>query len=121
MKKLVVILALLLIVQTYGVYGAMQAKRVVFTCTTEIGVLCFAWEENVLAKVLGADEAAALEDSLSDARDVWEEKVAAKIAKKKTKGTAELKKILDSAGQSAASGLEKAKKAAAEAIEKATE
>ena len=54
MRKLALALFLLLAAQSYGVYGAWQAQRVVYDCTAEVGPLCYAWEPSAIGKVLGS-------------------------------------------------------------------
>jgi hypothetical protein len=80
MKKLVLILALLLAAETYGVYGRHQADRIMYNCTAEVGPLCFAWEENALGKLIGTSNAEDLEEKLEAARDAWEEDFVEKLA-----------------------------------------
>lgn len=71
-KTFAFVLFVLLAVQSYGVFGAVQADRVLYTCTTEVGPLCYAWEETTWAKMLGPDRAAQLEDKLAEAKESWE-------------------------------------------------
>jgi len=108
MKKLIAVLVLLLGVQSYGIFGAMQAKRIVYTCTLEVGPLCYAWEENALVKALGPKAAEKLESSLEDAKKAWEKDFIQKFSAEK-KGP--LDEALEKAGDLANEGLEAAKKA----------
>ncbi len=73
MKKLILVLVLLLGAQTYGVVGAAQAQRIMYTCKLEVGPLCYQWEENGLSKMLGKDNMEKLEDKLGDAKKKWEQ------------------------------------------------
>ena len=75
MKKLVLLLAALLGAQTYGVYGATQARKVTVDCHLEVGVLCFDWRPNALGEALGEETAAELEGRLEEAREAWEREV----------------------------------------------
>ena len=108
MKKVALVLAILLAVQTYGVIGAAQAKRIMYTCTMELGPLCYAWEENMVGKMLGPERAAELEGTLLDAREKFEKDFAEKLAKKE-KGKQDLDALLEGVGEKAGEALDKAK------------
>jgi hypothetical protein len=71
MKMIILVLVVLLGVETWGVYGAAQAKHITVDCTLEIGPLCYAWEPNAFGKVLG-DRAKEVEDAMLKARKAWE-------------------------------------------------
>jgi hypothetical protein len=73
MKKIVAILLVLLAVETWGVYGAVQARHITVTCTMEIGPLCFMWEENALGKLLGTERSKEIETALEKAKKAWEQ------------------------------------------------
>jgi len=73
MKKLAFVLALLLAVQTWGVIGAQQAKRVTHTCKLEVGPLCYYWEKNTLGKIFDKDHGEEIEDALMEGREAAKE------------------------------------------------
>ena len=81
MKTLAFVLFVLLSIQSYGVFGAYQADRILYTCTAEVGPLCFAWEESGWAKLVGPERAAELESRLAEARAAWEEGFVARFLK----------------------------------------
>lgn len=119
MKYLAAILALLLAGQSYGVYGAAQADRIMYTCTLEAGPLCFAWELNVLGEFLGEDKVFDLEDQLEAAKKKLDADFIENIVSaSKDDGKSGLKGLLKSASEVASDALEKAKKAADKAIDK---
>jgi hypothetical protein len=75
MKRIIFVLVLLLGAQTYGVYGATQARRIGVDCRLELGVLCFDWEQNQLGRILGEDGASELEASIESLEQAWEREV----------------------------------------------
>ena len=115
MKLLVAILASLLIVETYGVYGAWKAERLAFTCNLRMGPLCYAWEESALGKVLGTEKAEALEGKLQEAKTAWEEEVIEKTLRAADEG--ELERALDHAGDAVKEALDAARETAREALQ----
>lgn len=111
MKKLIFILFVLLAVETYGVYGASQVRRITYSCRVEIGPLCYAWQESAIGKLLGPERSKELEASLSRARRAFEEDFADKLLDAKKSGSESFDKALDDAASAAKKGLEKAKDA----------
>jgi len=118
MRKLVLLLCLLLAVQSYGVYGAWQARRVVYDCTVEVGPLCYAWELSAIGKVLGVSPAQDVEDALEKSRDAWDQQVAKRL--KKVDGK-DVKKAVDDAADRLGEAFEKLGDTAHEVIEKVKE
>ena len=114
MKKLVLVLLLLLGAQTYGVYGAWQAERILYRCTLEVGPLCYAWQETTLVKALGKDNAEKLEGKLKAAKDAFEEDFIERLSEKKRSGG--LQGALEKVEEVAKEGLQTAKEAAEEAL-----
>lgn len=115
MRKLALVLFVLLAIQSFGVYGAHQAKRVVFQCKLEVGPLCYYWEPSAIGKIVGADPAKEVEAALEKSREAWDEQVAKRLDKLDTK---EIGKALEGAGKKLGEGLEKLGDEAAGAIEK---
>jgi len=107
MKKLIAVLFALLAIESYGIYGAMQAKRIVYSCTIEVGPLCFAWDESSIAKLLGPAAAEKLEGKLADAKQSLEQDLVQKALSKDKGGLGE---ALEKAGDLATEGVEAAKK-----------
>ena len=102
---------MIILVQSYGIYGAAQAKRIIYTCETEVGPLCYQWKENGFTKLVGGDNAEKIEKKLSEAKESFEKDFLDKIMssdKKKSKWN----DFLDSMSETANEGLNKAKEAA---------
>ena len=118
MRKLALLLFVLLVVQSFGVYGAYQAQRVVYRCKIEVGPLCYLWEPSAIGKIVGSDPAAELEATLERSRDTWDEQVAKRLDRIDTK---DVGKALEKAGKALGEGLEKLGEGAAEVLEKAKE
>lgn len=83
MKKLALVLFVLLAVQSWGVYGAWQARKITQTCKAEVGPLCFLWEANTLGKLVGDTKSKELEETVEKARKAWEKSVVEKTIKDK--------------------------------------
>lgn len=116
MRKLALVLFVLLAVQSFGVYGAYQAQRVVYRCELEVGPLCYYWEPSAIGKIIGSDPSEDVEAALEKSRKTWDETVAKGLD---AIDTEDLGKALEKAGKKLGEGLEKLTEEAAEAIEKA--
>ncbi len=116
MRKLALVLFVLLAIQSFGVYGAYQAQRVVYRCELEVGPLCYYWQPSAIGKIIGPEPAEDLEAALEKSREAWDDTVAAGLEKLDTKS---LGKALESAGKKLGDSLEKLGEDAAEALEKA--
>ena len=81
MKKLVLFLLVIIAVQSYGIYGASQASRIVYTCELEVGPLCYHWSETTLSKTLGVENAEKLEEKLAEAKKSFEKDFLEKFMK----------------------------------------
>lgn len=109
MKKLVLFLLLVVAIQSYGIYGAVQTQSVAYTCTVEVGPLCYAWEESALSKLFGAEAASRFDDKLKSARRTWEEDFVKRLSK--AKDESELEKAFERAREAlegAADGVRRA-------------
>ena len=118
MRKLSFLLFVLLAAQSYGVYGAWQARRVVYTCTFEVGPLCYAWEQSAIGKALGAGPSKDVEEALQKSREAWDDQVAKRIKKIDRK---DVKKVVDDAVDRIGDAFDKLGDSAHEVIEKAKE
>jgi hypothetical protein len=108
MKTFVLVLLVLFAIETYGVYGAAQAKKVTHSCTLEVGPLCYAWEKNAIGKILGDKNADDLEDAFRKAKAQWQEQVADRASKAKDTGGG-VEKALKDAAKTIGETLEDAK------------
>ena len=45
MLKYMLVLTVLFVVETYGVYGAYRTKQLAYTCELAVGPLCYQWDE----------------------------------------------------------------------------
>jgi len=116
MKKLVFLLFAIVLIQSYGIYGAMQAQRIIYTCEVELGPLCYSWKANAFTKIVGGENAEKMEKKLKEAKESFEKDFLDKF----TKGSKENSKwadFLDSVSETANEGLDKAKEAADKVIE----
>jgi hypothetical protein len=106
MKKIVVVvLVLLLAIESWGIYGASQVQHVYYTCTWEVGPLCFAWEENAIGKLLGHERSKDIDDALVKARKAWEHDFLERMLEAK-KSKESVQKAIDEAAEAAKKGLE---------------
>ena len=114
-KTITLILALVVLGQSYGIYGRAQADRIMFDCTIEVGPLCYAWEKNTIGKILG-ERATDVEGALKEARENIDKEFIQKLTRKKKKDKS-FGDILKEASKEVGKGLENAAEAAAEAID----
>ncbi len=111
MKKLVLFLLAIILVQSYGIYGAAQADRIIYSCEVELGPLCYKWKENGFTKLVGGDNAEKIEKKLTEAKESFEKDFLDKIMKSGEKKS-KWNEFLDTVSDTASEGLDKAKKAA---------
>lgn len=107
MLKLLVAVVLLLIIETWGIYGAWRTMGIRYTCTTKVGPLCYAWQATAIGKLLGDDAAKKAEDALHTAKESLEKDV---IEKLKSGGKEGLDKVLDGMKDMAEDGVDNAKR-----------
>jgi hypothetical protein len=112
--KLLLLISLLFAVQTYGVVGAWQAKRVTRDCTLEVGPLCYAWEPNALSTLISDEQEERVAEQIEKMRELWEDKVGDKLKGKKAP---EIEQALKDAGDRLRESLEALKEKAGEAID----
>jgi hypothetical protein len=105
-KKLVAVLLVLLAVQSYGIYGGAQAKRIMYSCTMELGPLCYAWELNTVGRLLVEDKAAALESKMLDAKKKLDEDFFESFARKE-KAKSDVQDVVRDIGEKAKEGIDK--------------
>ena len=115
MKKLVLFLLAVIAVQSYGIYGASQASRIVYTCELEVGPLCYHWSETTLSKTLGVKNAEKLEKKLAEAKKSFEKDFLEKFM---NSDKSKLDKFFDSVTKGASEGFDKAKEAATKVLDK---
>lgn len=115
MKKFVLFLLVIIAVQSYGIYGASQASRIVYTCELEIGPLCYNWSETALSKTLGVKNTEKIEKKLAEAKKSFEKDFLDKIMKT---DKSKLDKFFDSVTKGASEGFDKAKEAATKVLDK---
>ena len=116
MKTVALILALLLGLQTWGVVGAAQVMGIRYSCTAEVGPLCYLWEESVLGKLLPEGDTSRIEEALADAREVFDEQFVKRLVRNKD-GKLNFDRFFDRANKT----LDKARDAAQDILEAATE
>lgn len=114
MKILALILFVLLAVQSYGVFGAFMADRIVYKCTLEAGPLCYRWEESRISKFLGKETAEKMEEKLFKAKQDWDERFAEQLEKR---NSGDLKEVLQDAEKAAVEGLKTARETAERMLE----
>jgi hypothetical protein len=105
MKTIAFVLFVLLVIQSWGVYGAARTQGVRHRCTMKVGPLCYLWEETAVAKLLGEDRMDKVEEALEEAKQAWEEEVVQKIT-----GKGGIEKVLGDVKDMAEEGAENAKK-----------
>lgn len=105
MKKVAIILLLLLAIESYGVWGAAEARHITVTCTLEVGPLCYAWEPSAIGKILGADGSHDLEAALAKARKSWEDEFVERAMEAKKSGASGFQHALDDATRAMKRGL----------------
>ena len=115
LKGLTLILGLVVLGQSYGIYGRAQADRIMFDCTFEVGPLCYAWEKNTLGKILG-DRATDVEGALKEAKENIDKEFIQKLTRKKKKEST-LGDLLKNASKEVSKGIDRAAEAAADAID----
>jgi hypothetical protein len=116
MKKLILVLLAIVLIQSYGIYGAAQAQRIIYTCELELGPLCYSWKENAFTKIVGGENAEKIEKKLDDAKESFEKDFLDKF----TKGDKQKQRwndFLNTVSETANEGLDKAKKAADKVID----
>ena len=116
MKKLVFLLFAIVLIQSYGIYGAAQAQRIIYTCEVEVGPLCYAWKANAFTKIVGGENAEKMEKKLKEAKKSFEKDFLDKF----TNGSKDKSKwddFLDSVSETASEGFDKAKEAADKVID----
>jgi len=116
MKKLVLLLVTIILVQSYGIYGAAQSQRIIYTCEMEVGPLCYQWKENGFTKLVGGENAEKIEKKLSEAKESFEKDFLDKIMSSGDKKS-KWDNFLNSVSETANEGLNKAKKAADKVID----
>jgi len=115
MKKLVVLLLAIVLIQSYGIFGAIQAERLIYTCEVEVGPLCYSWKENAFTKLVGNENAEQIEKKLEDAKKSFEEDFVKKFLGKDEKKSG-LGGFFKKVTKEASKGLDKAKQAADDVI-----
>ena len=108
------LLLLLLVAQTYGIYGATQAQKLTVDCTLSVSVLCFRWEENRLGKLLGKERSEELEKLVVKQREAWEQT----FVREQTKDSPSLTEQLKDAGSEAKRHLREALDAFSEQLKR---
>lgn len=115
MKKLLVALLLIVSIQSYGIFGAVQAERIIYSCEVKLGPLCYVWKENAFSKVVGNKNAELIENKLQDAKESFEEDFLNKFLGDKEKKSG-LSGFFDKVSKQAGKGLDEAKKVAGKVL-----
>lgn len=113
MRMLALLLFLVVVVETWGIYGGFQTSRIVYTCKIPVGPLCYYWEESAFGKLFGTGSAARkMEDSLLETKKAVEKQFL-----EKAKADPKLLEAIERAKEGAKEGLEAAGEAADKVIE----